>query len=61
MKVIYNADGTVDFTATREIALGNPSEFDVKLQGLKSNIEFLKIFIKQMNSIKEKSDFNKTI
>lgn len=28
MKVIHNPDGTVDFLATREIALGNPSEED---------------------------------
>ena len=28
MKVIYNANGTVDLLATREIALGNPSEED---------------------------------
>lgn len=28
MKVVYNSDGTVDLLATREIALGNPSEED---------------------------------
>lgn len=28
MRVIYNQDGTIDFSATREIALGNPTEDD---------------------------------
>ncbi len=29
MKIIYNLNGTVDFLATREIALGNPSQEDI--------------------------------
>lgn len=28
MKIIYNSNGTIDFLATREIMLGNPSEQD---------------------------------
>ena len=28
MRVIYNLNGTVDLLATRELALGNPSEED---------------------------------
>jgi hypothetical protein len=43
MKIIYNKNGTIDFIATREIVLGNPSDSEMAEQ-IANNKAFLANF-----------------
>lgn len=53
MRIIYNLNGTIDFLATRECVLGNPSEEEIEYdyQVLDKNDVVLRDFKKRAKPV----------